>query len=197
MRKMRSFLIGCITLACTAAQLQAQETAVDEEELMKRWEAFMTPGDNHALLKKREGNWELTIKMWMDPSAPPTVSTGTSVVKMIMGDRYLVDHTKSTFNGMPFEGMAIVGYDNMQKKFVSNWIDNMGTGFLLGYGTYDESTKTFTYEMMGPDLMSGKYEKMRSVEKIISDDQWVTEMVRVMPDGKEIKSMEVTYKRAG
>jgi hypothetical protein len=108
----------------------------------------------------------------------------------------LVDHTKSTFDGMPFEGMSIVGYDNMKKKFVSNWIDNMGTGILSGHGTYDESTKTFNYEMKGPDVMTGKYEKMRSIEKLLSKDEWVTEMFRVLPDGKEIKSMEITYKRA-
>jgi hypothetical protein len=178
-------------------QLQAQDAGagIDQEEMMKKWQAFMTPGDEHALLKEREGTWNMTVKMWMDPSAPPTVSEGTSVLKMIRGGRYLVDHTKSTFDGMPFEGMSVVGYDNMKKKFVSNWIDNMGTGIMSGQGTYDKSTKTLNYEMMGPDVMSGKYEKMRSVEKLLSKDEWVAEMFRVLPDGKEIKSMEITYKR--
>jgi hypothetical protein len=191
-------LLSSLALMCLTMQVQAQDAAagIDQEEMMKKWQAFMTPGEEHALLKEREGTWNMTIKMWMDPSAPPTVSEGSSVVKMIMGGRYLVDHTKSTFDGMPFEGMSIVGYDNMKKKFVSNWIDNMGTGILSGHGTYDESTKTFNYEMKGPDVMTGKYEKMRSIEKLLSKDEWVTEMFRVLPDGKEIKSMEITYKRA-
>ena len=46
---------------------------------------------------------------------------------------------------MPFEGMGIVGYDNLLKKFVSVWIDNMGTGLMPGTGTYDAATKTYTY----------------------------------------------------
>jgi hypothetical protein len=50
--------------------------------------------------------------------------------------------------------------------------------------------------MMGPDVMSGKYEKMRSVEKTISKDEWVTEMFRTLPDGTESKTMEITYQRA-
>jgi hypothetical protein len=190
-------LFSSLALVFLTMQLQAQDAGagIDQEEMMKKWQAFMTPGDEHALLKEREGTWNMTVKMWMDPSAPPTVSEGTSVLKMIMGGRYLVDHTKSTFDGMPFEGMSVVGYDNMKKKFVSNWIDNMGTGIMSGQGTYDKSTKTLNYEMMGPDVMSGKYEKMRSVEKLLSKDEWVAEMFRVLPDGKEIKSMEITYKR--
>lgn len=193
-----TMVFSSLALMCLTMKVQAQDAGagIDQEEMMKNWQAFMTPGDEHALLKEREGSWDLTIKMWMDPSTPPTVSEGTAVLKMIMGGRYLVDHTKTAFEGMPFEGMSVVGYDNMKKRFVSNWIDNMGTGFMLGHGTYDAASKTFAYEMMGPDVMTGKYEKMRSVEKSISKDKWVTEMFRTLPDGKETKSMEITYTRS-
>ena len=29
---------------------------------------------------------------------------------------------------MQFKGMGVEGYDNVKKKFVASWIDNMGTG---------------------------------------------------------------------
>jgi len=29
---------------------------------------------------------------------------------------------------MMFKGMGMEGYDNVKKKFVASWIDNMGTG---------------------------------------------------------------------
>jgi len=54
--------------------------------------------------------------------------------------------------GMPFEGIGINGYDNLKKKFVSTWIDNMGTMIVMSTGTFDPATKTFTYmgEMDNP-----------------------------------------------
>ncbi len=180
-----------------AMQVQAQDAApgIDEEAMMEKWQAFMTPGAEHELLKERVGKWDMKITMWMAPGAPASESEGTTTLSMIMGDRYLLDRTSSSFDGMPFEGMSIVGYDNMKKKFVSIWIDNMGTGLMQSEGTYDKSTKTLTFDTMGPDVMTGKYEKMRSVEKIISKDKWIVEMYKAMPDGKDFKTMEITYTR--
>ena len=42
---------------------------------------------------------------------------------------------------MSFTGMAIEGYDNVKKKFVSSWIDNMGTMILNSEGTYDPAAQ--------------------------------------------------------
>src|SRR6266404_5043703 len=46
---------------------------------------------------------------------------------------------------MQFKGMGMEGYDNVKKKFVASWIDNMGTGIEFSEGTYDPATKSFTY----------------------------------------------------
>ena len=71
----------------------------------------------------------------------------------------------------------------------------MGTGMMPAHGTYDESTKTFAYDTTGPNVMTGKYEKMRSTEKSLGKDKWVAEMYKTLPDGKEFKTMEITYTR--
>ncbi len=42
---------------------------------------------------------------------------------------------------MPFHGIGTEGYDNVRKKFMASWIDNMGTGILLMEGTYDALRK--------------------------------------------------------
>ena len=41
--------------------------------------------------------------------------------------------------------MAVEGYDNVKKKFLASWIDNMGTGIMNLEGTYDAATKSLTY----------------------------------------------------
>lgn len=53
------------------------------------------PGENHKLLARGGGKWTYTVKMWMnpDPDAPPTTSTGTAVVRPVMGGRYFIGET--------------------------------------------------------------------------------------------------------
>jgi len=206
--KARQFIMGAALVVTTAAitsQVVSQNAGKDqppqmspeEAAMMQKWEEFMTPNENHKRLEFKVGKWNGTIKMWMDPASPePTVSTGTTEYKWIMDGRYLVDDTKSEFMGQPFVGHAISGYDNLKKKYIWLWIDNMGTGFMVGEGSYDTASKTFTYTYEHPDLMAGKYNKGRSTERMIDKDNWVSEMYGPGPDGKEHKMMEITYTRA-
>ncbi len=112
-----------------------------------------------------------------------------------MGGRYLVDKTRGSFEGQPFEGMGTTGYDNSLKKYLATWIDNMGTGIMVGEGDYDPEKKQWTYQTKGTDPIAGKSIKMRSIERIVDSNKWVMESYRPGPDGKEFKTMEITYQR--
>src|ERR1041384_6297943 len=122
------------------------------QEQMKAWMEYSTPGPMQQLLAKYNGEWTEEVTMWMDPAAAPTKSIASCSTQMIMGDRYQESKSRGDFNGMPFEGTSIVGYDNGKKVFVSTWIDNMGTGIMYMEGKYDEKTKTvnFTGNMYDP-----------------------------------------------
>lgn len=174
---------------------QPPEMTPQEMEMMQKWAEFMTPGEAHQRLNFKVGKWEGVIKHWEAPDAPPSEMTGTTEYKWIMGDRYLQNKTESQFMGEPFHGQAWEGYDNLKKKYFWVWIDSMGTGLMVAEGTYDEKTKTFTYMYEHPDLMTGKYTKGRSVERIIDQDHFVGEMYGTGPDGKEFKMMEISYAR--
>jgi hypothetical protein len=115
-------------------------------------------------------------------------------MELLFGGRYLVEHFRCSFMDDPFEGMAIIGYDNQKKKHVSIWIDSHSTGIMMSEGTYDEATKTTT--MMGDyvDPLRGPM-KMKNVLREISKDKNVMEMYDIGPDGKEQKTMEITYTR--
>lgn len=60
---------------------------------------------------------------------------------MILGGRYQQSMHTGSFNGMPFEGISLVGYDNTKKVFMSSWADNMGTGSMYMEGTWDQTPK--------------------------------------------------------
>src|SRR5438876_4133407 len=118
------------------------------QEMMKQMVEMSKLNENHNLLADMNGSWNYTIKMWMnpDPNAQPQQSKGTATRKSAMGGRYFVmDVTgklqmageDGKMKDMQFKGMAVEGYDNMKKKFVSSWIDNMGTAIQYSVAPYD------------------------------------------------------------
>ena len=172
-------------------------TTDDMEAMQSKWTAYATPGPAHDVLKTKAGNWNFTMKWWMTPGSTPEESMGTSENTWILGDRYLMDETQGTVMGESFTGHGTTGYDNLKKKYVSSWIDNMSTGIMTMEGTYDAATKTFTWKGEGPDPMAGKYMPMRMVERMMDADKWTAEMFCTdHATGKEFKAAEFTYTRA-
>ncbi len=55
---------------------------------------------------------------------------------------------------MTFKGMGIEDYDNVKKKFVGTWVDNMGTGIMMSEGRYDVATKTS--RVAGPVVVTSR-----------------------------------------
>lgn len=101
----------------------------------------------------------------------------------------------STMMGMPMTGKSLTGYDNAKKKFVSSWIDNLGSGIVRMEGTYDEATKTLHLKGKQSDPGTGGESDIRQEQKWIDDDTYVLSMYGTGHDGKEQKFMEGTFKR--
>jgi hypothetical protein len=152
------------------------------------------PGPEHKMLARSEGTWEAKLKSWMDPKKPPEESTGTMVRKMIMDGRFLQEKVKTKLMGKSFEGLGIVGYDALKKKYVMSWVDNLGTNITIAYGTYDEKAKTLTFTREEEMPKVGKV-KMRDVLKMVSDDEQLFEIYEQVGSEPEVKVLEVTYTR--
>ena len=175
-----------------------------EADMMAMMLELGKPGENHKLLEGMVGSWTYAMKMWMtpDPNTPPTESSGTTVSRSLMGGRYFLSEHNGKMK-MPgpdgkltevdFSGMGIEGYDNVQKKFVSSWIDNMSTSITRSEGSYDAATKILTYHAEF-EMMPGMKTKVRQVIKITDKDHHTFEWYENQ-DGKEVRTMEITYTR--
>ena len=170
---------------------------VDSATMMKNWLEYSTPGEIHKMIASWNGNWDGEVSMWHDPASPPQVSKSTSVNKMVMGGRYQVTNHTGTMMDMPFEGMAILAYDNARKEFISTWIDNVGTGVMTLKGTWDDATKSINLKgtCVDPSAGDGREMAVREVMKATDDNHQVMEMYGQGPDGKEFKMMEIKYTR--
>lgn len=172
---------------------------------MKQMMELSKLNENHKLLGDLAGTWNYTVKFWMnpDPSAKPQESKGVAVRKPMMNGRfYALDVSgkmqmpgeDGKMKDVNFKGMGLEAYDNVKKKFVSTWMDNMGTGIMISEGTYDPATKTFTY--------TGEYEaipgmntKIRETVKIVDKDHHLFEWFENR-GGQDVKTMEINYARA-
>ena len=173
-----------------------------ESDMMAMMLDLAKPGENHKLLTSVAGTWDYKVKFWMSPDAPPMESGGKAVSRTVMDGRYVIsDHTgkmqmpgsNGAMMDTQFAGMGIEGYDNVKKKFVASWIDNMGTGIMNMEGTYDAGSKTLTY-LAEYEPMPGMKTKMREVIKIADNDHRTMEFFEDR-GGKEVKTMEMTYVR--
>jgi hypothetical protein len=191
---MAVFLIPILTGPGTSS---AQEMSAQEKQMMEMMMKYGTPGKNHELLKKFVGDWTADMKMWSQPGAEPMTSTGTMKNELILDGRYIKCKFESTMMGMKFSGLEIIGYDLFKNKYVTFWIDSMSTAFLVTTGTLDASGKVLTDTGEYPDPMTeGKtMQRVKNVTTFIEDGKYKFEMFMVMPDGKEVKSMEYTATR--
>jgi predicted DNA-binding WGR domain protein len=172
----------------------AQEQSEADKKIMETWMKYATPGEGHAFLKKMAGEWVVVSKLWEKPGREPTLTNGPGKAKMIMGGRYLEITYQGTMMGMPFEGKSLYGYDNHAKKYFSTWIDNMGTGLMVTWGTVDKTGKILTEFGEVDDIFTGKKIKVKNVITLIDADKWQTEMYMLDPQG-EFKSVEVIHTR--
>jgi Protein of unknown function (DUF1579) len=173
----------------------------NEAEMMKQMMDLAKLNENHKLLADLAGTWTYTVKM-MAPGETPQSSTGSVTRKPIMNGRFFIADFSGSMK-MPgadgkmkdfaFKGSSIEGYDNVKKKFVSSWVDNMGTGIMTSEGTYDPATKTFTYTSE-VEPVPGMKTPVREVIKITDKNHHTFEWYENR-GGQEAKTMEIDYTR--
>lgn len=191
--------VGCATTDALApaepAMAGDEMMRLSPEEMMAMMIEAGTPGEHHAALAAGAGNWDVTYEYWMEPGGEPSKATATATYRLIMGGRYALEEFHSEFDGAPFEGMLIMGYDNVREQFQSVWIDNFGTGLHIQRGKRDASG---VRQMRGKnfDLMTPKGRPMRSEQNYTDPDHFEMKMFDTLPDGTEWISMSFEYTRA-
>lgn len=164
------------------------------EAIMEVYRKLGTPSEPHRVLASMAGSWNAKVKSWPEPNKPPVESSGTCVQRMVLGGRFLQQEFTGDMMGTIFTGIGFTGYDNHAGKYVSTWMDSMGTGILFFEGTAGGDGKTITQENHHNDPVRGPM-TWRSVTRIIDDNTWVFEMYSIYEKGKEEKGMEITYTR--
>lgn len=198
--------VGLLTSALNGADEESNpadskakaEGAPNMAEMMKKMEEVATPAPEHQWLASLAGEWEAEARCYKaGTDTDPMITKGTCSDRMILGGRFLQEEFQGDMMGKSFHGIGLTGYDKFNKKFVSTWIDDMGTGILVSEGSRDASGNVLTMEGKMDDPMTGEKAKpMRLVTRIIGPDKHIFEM-HDLGLGEKSKVMEITYVRKG
>jgi hypothetical protein len=186
--------IGTLFLLALAAGIGLAQVPADQQKAMEAYQKAGAVTANHQALKYFVGRWDVESTMWTAPGAPPTVSKNTDSGTLIMGGRFVRMDYRGRMMNQPFEGMQISGYDNIENRYKTFWIDNSATSFYLLSGTYDEASTTYTFTGRWPAPLGGMT-PVRMIVKIMGPDEFTSETFITTLDGKEFKSMSDRYTR--
>ncbi|MBD0306353.1 MAG: DUF1579 domain-containing protein [Nitrospiraceae bacterium] len=185
----------CLVLTASIAMAKDKEaSSPDPQAMMQKYMELATPGEPHRQLVSLAGNWTTKTKSWMEPDKPPMESTGTCEYKVLLDGRYVQQQCSGEMMGQPFTGIGTHGYDNLTKKYVTTWIDSMGTGIFSMEGTAGPDGKTITLKGSHPDPFEGVMHH-RAIWKFVDANTQIFEMYGEHGHGHEMKVMEITYTR--
>ncbi|MBL8766204.1 MAG: DUF1579 domain-containing protein [Planctomycetes bacterium] len=153
------------------------------------------PIAQHAALARFEGDWTVKAKLFLEPGAPPQETKGKSEFKMLFGGRYLREKYESTFQGVEFEGLGLVGFDKARQTYVANWVDSMSTGFALSDGTLSADGNTFEFKGTSTDAATGAKVAFRWTKVWKDADNFVFSAFESRDGQPEVLTMEFAYKR--
>ena len=196
MRYVYLAFIGCCLLLVTSPTWakEKKERAMDMQAAMEIYAKLAAPGELHTRMASRAGSWDTVTKEWTDPQKPPTESTGACEHTMLLGGRFLRQECTGDMMGQPYTGIGVLGYDNHGKKYVSTWMDSMGTGIFYMEGKAGKDDNRITIKGRYDDPLQGPM-KLRAVTKLVDADHEIFEMYGTGKNGKETKMLEINYTR--
>ncbi len=182
------FLIFILVIVNSSFAQSENQMTPEQQKKMDAYARMGAINENHEFLKQFVGEWNVTSRGWMMPGQAPMVTESKAKAELILGGRFLMWRIQGTMFGQLFESVQIVGYDNLQKKYVTFWIDSTSTAFYMMDGTRQGNVMSDTG--LWSDPVTGGQEKARDVLTVVGPDEFTYELFMVGADGKEFKSIE-------
>ncbi len=178
------------------AQGGSQDEAAALAEMMAQAAKYTQPGENHELLKKFLGDWDVEARLFSGGQALPP-SKGKATCKWLIEGRWIMTETDSELMGMQNKTFTIMGYDNLKMSYVFTNVHSIDTAMTHAEGDMDPSGKVLLMYGTLDEYLTGEHDKMvKYVWRFNSDDEMVLE-VHDLPIGEtNTKVLEFKFTRA-
>lgn len=185
---------GLLWAAGAACCLGTVHAGGEQQAAMEAQQKAGAPGAPHAALAATAGDYDILIRSWGAPGAPPTEDTGTATRRMILDGRVLVEVMNATLMGRPYTGHEMSGYDNVAGEYWTTWMDNNSTGLVVFRGSCDAADScSLSGSWRDPARKAPVTARMTT--RWTSPTTQLFEMFGPGRDGKERKALEIVYTR--
>ncbi|HYP17562.1 MAG TPA: DUF1579 family protein, partial [Opitutus sp.] len=134
----RSLFLVCPALACLLPPaVVASENAAPLPP--SPWVSYVTPSREHDKLGRFTGTWTADVSLWLGADQPPHRFTLKADTAMTLGGRFHETRLLGMIEGMVFEEVAVLGFDNATRKFTRTVANTFGTGLLVLQGEWAAS----------------------------------------------------------
>jgi hypothetical protein len=164
--------------------------------VLDAWTRAWTPGEAHRRLASRAGFWKLTTRTWSDPSEEPVVTETTAVREMVLSGHCLQEKVLGEVQGLQFQSLGYLGYDNVTRRWWSLWMDTLSTAPVFTTGTDDPDATVLALTGEYADPLTGRSRPVRTVIRFVDYDTERFEWYEIR-DGQEVKTMDILYQRQG
>lgn len=179
-----------------AFQMVLGDRKMDDAAAMAQWMELGKPGEPHRFLKKFEGKWNTTMRMFTAPGAPPMESKGQATIEPVLGGRFMAHHLAIAMMGVPYEGLGYIGFDNNRRVFINSWMDSMSTVISMSKGSINPAGDQITLFGDMDEPSTGEVGKVgKFVYRFQGEDSFVFEAWEVMY-GEPWKVFEIEYTRS-
>lgn len=156
------------------------------------------PGPQHERLRPFVGTFRARVSIFVGPDQTQE-STGTMVSRFVLDGLYLHQDYQGdpVGEGFPrFAGQGYWGYDQASGKYEGFWIDNGSTTMQRESGDVDATGRVWTMHSELRHPGTGQLLVKRSVISLLDEDHHEMESYFTAPDGQEIRTMRIKYRRA-
>ena len=165
-------------------------------DMNRRMMESMTPNRFHKKLERLLGEWDVEMRMWMNPGGPPMASKGTASWSWMFEGRWIQGSTDVPMMGMKMQLRTILGYDNFKKKYVSCSVNSMETAMRHAEGNFGkDDSALYTYGFVD-EYMTGEHDKTSAfVYRFEGPDSFTIEVHDLSIGIQDAKVMEFAYTR--
>ncbi len=187
--------IGLCLATAAFAQNKPAKAAPAGQTNMKALQEAMDPGEGQRKLAHLAGTFDVKVKTWATPSAPPAEFTGVNVNTWVLGDRFLQLMFSAVFKGELISAISYLGYNNVEKRYELVSMTTGGTDMEWYTGNFDAPGSQLTLKGMIANPGAGNPVPVEMRVKTQGTGDHAVAIWGEGPDGKMFEMMELTYTR--
>ena len=184
-----------LSLIVIAWSMVVSVSGQEKKSERSKFEPPSGPGAGQALLKRFEGDWDVT-KTFYRQSGDPSRSTGRCRQTMIHDDRFLQSEFTFEQDGKKTTGLGIIGFEPESGTFTSFWTDSRQTRMSVRQSRdrFDGVQIILYSRSLDPDGKESR--RSKTVSRLDDGDRkLIHRQYALGPEGQERLFMELTMTR--